>query len=319
MTRRWMSVLAIVGVATTGLVSPASASATIDRFTLKSGARLPYYHNHSLEGAAHATQAVVVVHGTGRNARGYFDSVVKSAEHAGVRDTVIIAPRFQTAEDKPASGDAFWTNGDATSWKDGGDSVSRGAVSSFAAMDEVLARLADRTRFPKLTRVTLVGHSAGGQFVQRYAAGGRVTMQPGGATFHFVTANPSSYLYFTADRPVRGGVASCPKYDDYKYGLKRLNRYMGELPAGRLVEQYTGREVTYLLGGDDIHQNHSIDDSCSAKAQGRHRLERGRNYFAHIRKSSPAARHDMVVVPGIGHDHEALFDSSQGRTAIFGT
>lgn len=41
----------------------------------------------------------------------------------------------------------------------------RRRVSSFAAIDEVLHILADKTLFPNLTRVTIVGHSAGGQFV----------------------------------------------------------------------------------------------------------------------------------------------------------
>ncbi|RZS43139.1 hypothetical protein EV193_102115 [Herbihabitans rhizosphaerae] len=53
------------------------------------------------------TRAVVVVHGTGRNADEYYDSMLRTATDAGAeRDTVIIAPRFQTDEDSPADSDA---------------------------------------------------------------------------------------------------------------------------------------------------------------------------------------------------------------------
>ncbi|MCP3803039.1 hypothetical protein NLX83_27565 [Allokutzneria sp. A3M-2-11 16] len=302
MTLRWIGVFALLGV---GVAPTAHGAEVVDRFTLSSGARLPYHHTHSLNGATEPTAAVVVVHGTGRNARGYFDATVKAAEHAGARGTLVIAPHFQTSDDKPAKGDVYWTNGDATSWKDGGDSVSKGDISSFAAMDEVLARLSDKSRFPKLNRITVIGHSAGGQFVQRYAAGSPAATP----STRFVTANASSYLYFTAKRPAP--IGKCPEYDNYKYGVQRLNRYMAGKP---LQQQYTDRAVTYLLGGDDIHQNHSIDDSCSAKAQGKHRLERGRNHFA----AFPSAAHKLVVAPGIGHDHAKLFDSDQGRKVIFG-
>ncbi|WP_328603954.1 hypothetical protein OG943_28245 [Amycolatopsis sp. NBC_00345] len=105
-----------------------------------------------------------------------------------------------------------WTNGDETSWKDGGDSVSPAGISSFTVVDEILAGLADKQHFPDLTRITLIGHSAGGQFIQRYAVAGAAPAKLPGVSFHYVTANPSSYLYFTPDRPVGQGLpGSCPE------------------------------------------------------------------------------------------------------------
>ncbi|HEX3731487.1 MAG TPA: hypothetical protein VHU91_00980, partial [Mycobacteriales bacterium] len=198
--------------------NPPCAGDCLGRFTLKAGAKLPYYYNYSLAGNSAVTQAVLVVHGTGRNAKGYFDSIVKPAKELGIDSkTVLLAPMYQTGEDGPASGDAYWTNGDKTSWKDGGDAVSPVGLSSFEATDEVLRALGDKAKFPNLTRITLVGHSAGGQFVQRYAAGGRAPSELKGISVKFVTANPSSYLYFDTQRPVATG--SCPGYNDYKYGM----------------------------------------------------------------------------------------------------
>ncbi|WP_394846442.1 alpha/beta hydrolase [Pendulispora brunnea] len=295
----------------------ASRDGGIDRLSLKSGAKLPYYHTHSLDGSTQATQAVLVIHGTGRNARGYFDSMVTAAEHAGAAEnTIILAPWFQTDEDDPARGDAYWTNGGDSSWKDGGGAVSPRGVSSFEAVDEMLHALGDKSRFPNLTRISMVGHSAGGQFVQRYAAGGRAPEEIEGVTFKFVPANPSSYLYLSRERPRSTG--SCEGYNDYKYGLDHRNAYMGALTEQQIRDRYTKRRVSYLLGTKDVNQDHSIDTDCSAKVQGKNRFERGKAYYAAIKKDYPSAPHDRVDVPGIGHDNDAMFDSTEGRNAIFG-
>ncbi|MEC3978245.1 hypothetical protein [Amycolatopsis sp. H20-H5] len=297
-----------------------SAQACLGSFTLAEGASMPYYRSFPLAGSSAATQAVIVVHGTERNAANYFDRMVQAARDAGADSTTeIIAPHFQIAEDKPAAREVSWTNGDDTSWKDGGDSVSPAGISSFTVIDEILTKLADKQRFPALTRITLAGHSAGGQFVQRYAVGGVAPAQLPGVSFRYVTANPSSYLYFTPDRPVGTGLpGSCPAYDDYKYGLNHLNAYLGEFTGDQLIKQYVTRKVTYLLGGGDVHQDHGIDQSCAAETQGHYRLVRGQNYFSSIAKNYPAAPHEKVIVPGVGHDSGAMFDSSQGRAAIFG-
>jgi hypothetical protein len=74
----------------------------LDRLTLSSGATLPYYHTYPLSGSDAAKQAVVVVHGTGRNAQGYFESMVAAAKQAGAESSAaVIAPWFQTEEQNP--------------------------------------------------------------------------------------------------------------------------------------------------------------------------------------------------------------------------
>ncbi|HEX3733045.1 MAG TPA: hypothetical protein VHU91_09020, partial [Mycobacteriales bacterium] len=109
-----------------------------------------------------------------------------------------------------------------------------------------------------------------------------------------------------------------PGYNDYKYGMAHRNPYMAAIPDQQIIAQYTSRRVTYLLGGADVNQDHSIDTDCGAKVQGEYRLARGKAYFAMIKQKYPSAPHDMVEVPGIGHDNDAMFDSQQGKAAIFG-
>jgi pimeloyl-ACP methyl ester carboxylesterase len=101
------------------------------------------------------------------------------------------AARFDT--------DSCWT---LRGWIGGGAAVGPAPIGSFEALDAMLAMLADRKRFPALTRVVVAGHSGGGQVVQRYAVVGEgpAALAAVGVDVRYVVANPSSYLYFDASR-----------------------------------------------------------------------------------------------------------------------
>lgn len=76
-------------------------------------------------------------------------------------------------------------------------------------MDTFVKLLSDERLFPKLEAITLLGHSAGGQFVQRYALMTVLPTAPrAGLSVRYVIANPSSFAYLDASRPVY----SCGKY-----------------------------------------------------------------------------------------------------------
>jgi pimeloyl-ACP methyl ester carboxylesterase len=263
---------------------------------------------------------VVVVHGINRNAQDYFRSIERATASFGVAETtIIIAPRFQIEKDEREGDDAYWTDSGRNSWKDGGGALAPAGLSSFNVMDEVLTALGNKARFPRLTWITLIGHSAGGQFTQRYAAVGRAPDTLKGVTIGYVTANPSSYLYLNSYRPIGENLPeSCPGYNDYKYGLERRNKYCSVLNDERIRHQYISRRLTYLLGSADVDQDADFETVCAANVQGRTRFERGRFYYSAIRTFFPSAQHHMVIVPEVGHDYDAMFNSSQGKTAIFG-
>jgi pimeloyl-ACP methyl ester carboxylesterase len=290
-----------------------------DRISLDSRSTLPYYGNYSLLHGAAVTRAVVVVHGINRNAQDYFGSIYRAAVDVGIiENTIIVAPRFQIEKDEREDHDAYWTDSGRNSWKDGGGAVAPAGLSSFKVMDELLTALAEKDRFPRLTWITLVGHSAGGQFTQRYAAGGRAPDTLRGVTIGYVTANPSSYLYLNSYRPTGENLLeSCPGYNDYKYGLENRNEYCSVLNDELIRQQYISRRVTYLLGSADIDQDDDFETSCAANAQGGTRFQRGRFYCSTIRTFFPSAQHEMVIVPDVGHDHDAMFNSTQGKTVIF--
>jgi pimeloyl-ACP methyl ester carboxylesterase len=292
--------------------------------TLQSGWKIPYYQNYPLVDNTTAIHAVIVVHGTERNAESYFSGMLAAASGAKAStDTLILAPNFQAPDDDPDHKDARWED---EGWKVGDNSLRPEGLSSFAVMDQVLNELADKNAFPKLARITLVGHSAGGQYVQRYAALGRAPAASTGVEVDYVVANPSSYLYFNRYRPdptdptgrrFMVPQTSC-RYNDYKYGLDNRNEYAAQLTAEAIIAQYIGRRVTYLLGQDDREDNHSLDTECEAQVQGANRYVRGISYYNYIQAYFPTTTHHLVTVPGVGHDHDAMFASPQGVSVLFG-
>jgi pimeloyl-ACP methyl ester carboxylesterase len=292
-----------------------------EQFDLSPASTLTVYRNYPLSGNTGVTAAVVVIHGTERNASGYFSRMLKAASLADAdQHTLVAAPWFASDEDDPESGAARWTN---DGWKAGDDAVRPRGLSSFTAMDQLLTRLGDKSKFPNLTRITVAGHSAGGQFTQRYAASGQAPSALPGVTVNFVVANPSSYLYPIPERPNRGGTqmirpSKCADYDEYKYGLINRPPYLSGLSAQQIIANLTSRRVTYLLGESDTKRDHDLDTDCGARAQGKNRFQRGTFYFNWIHRTYPSAPHDRIVVPGTAHESDEMFQSPQARPVLFG-
>lgn len=263
---------------------------------LPGGQRFRLYSNRPMSGASDVVRALVVIHGAGRNAEGYFERALAAAKEAGVdRDTLVVSPWFEG-----------WSS---DAWKEGG-----GELSSLAVMDQLVASLSDAGRWPNLRRVVLVGHSAGGQFTQRYAAFGDAPAQPWADPMTFVVMNPSSYAWLTWTRPGR----TCDGFDDYKYGLKARSGYVGRLSDDEVRARFAGRRVLIALGGGDDTQNGNMDVSCAALAQGPHRLARGQAFVAATKAALPSAAVTVIIVPGVDHDSTRMLSSPLLRPTLFG-
>lgn len=273
----------------------------------------------------HVARVIVVFHGVGRNGKGYFEYASGAACLAGEAGrTFIVAPQFLISQDlkiasPPQDRDRLLRWRSNGRWTDGRDAEGPAPLSSFDAIDTILARLADRTGFPNLKQVVLAGHSAGGQMVQRYAVLGKGTAKLAdiGVPLRYVVANPSSYAYVTADRP-RSARDCDESFNDWKYGLNDLPRYAPRVPEDALRRAYLERDVVYLLGtNDDNPDDEDLDQSCEANAQGRSRLARGASYFAYLQKEHPGVRHRLQLVYGVHHNARAMFTSACGLAALF--
>jgi pimeloyl-ACP methyl ester carboxylesterase len=301
-------------------------------------ARLPVLATLALDQAhADVTRAIIVIHGALRNAESSFTAMRQAMTLAGEagRHALILAPQFLSEVDAvryPIPFDVpVWS---VDGWKDGDlseirrDDSTDQRVSSFAVMDALLQRLSDRKQWPALDLVVLAGHSAGAQFVQRYAAAGRAPTELNhrGIDTRFFVANPSSYLYFDERRPTEHGFATfplkrCPGFDHYKYGLDDPNPYVATQTPHALMSHYAKQQVIYLLGSLDADAAHPfLDHSCAAEAQGPTRLARGQAYFQYlpvILGRTVLQRHHQVLVEGVGHDHQGIFQSPCGVAWLF--
>lgn len=295
---------------------------SLDRFPLSAGDLSLGLSQDWRQPLPEVTRALIIVHGRLRDAPAYLRSGEKAAEHAGQTvNTLVIAPQFLIEEDvqRDHLGNRVlrWTD---NGWMAGELSTGPGQISSYGALDQIIKHLGNRKLFPALKEIIVAGHSGGGQVVQRFAITGHdhPMLRTEGISLRYVVANPSSYAYFSPQRPVKFETANCPGFNDWKYGMQHLLAYADGQSGAQLEQRYLSRNITYLLGQQDTNPNHpALDKGCEAETQGAYRLIRGHNYFDYLKQRHPQLGHALVEVPGVGHDGVRMFTSPQGEKALF--
>src|SRR5690349_18664680 len=163
------------------------------------------YRTHSLDTRDdHITRALIVIHGTNRDADNYFRTSIAAAFLAGaLEDTAVIVPRIASNErqcrDVLAPNEVSYSCG-GDSWRSGGTASNNDKLTSFDFVDEIMRKLASKRAFPNLKHIVLAGHSAGGQYVNRYEMANRVHEKLD-LPITYVVSNPSSYAYLDNTRP----------------------------------------------------------------------------------------------------------------------
>jgi hypothetical protein len=295
------------------------------------------------------TDLVVFIEGLNRDAANDFSTMVGAAKAAGTSaSTLLVTPEFQALVDSsgaactghadtPASTDLLWY---CDTWSEGAFAVNAPTVSSFGALDVLVAQVLGTQ--PQITRVTVAGFSAGGQFTQRYVAANHADAdahaRAGGPAFRYVVGDPSSYLYFDVRRPVNastcttGGCpdgfapfadAGCPSFNRWKYGTDSLQGGAASFTPAALQSAYAARPVTYLLGelddGPTTAADYAqLDTSCAGEAQGPYRYQRGLAYFGYATSLLDAGASQVRSVPGCAHSPSCVFKSDAGVGAVFG-
>ncbi len=333
-------------------VSPSACTVAAERCTewvsLGSGpARSLIYRSRSLDARdANVRRALIMVHGTNRNADHYFSTAVTAAFLAGaLDDAIVISPRIASAagncKDALAPNEVSWScTGD--SWRSGGNAASHPDLTSFDFVDAILKKLANKAMFPNLRAIVVAGHSAGGQFVARYQMANRVhdTL---GVPITYVVANPSSYAWPDATRPQPVGdatpenakgawetdkphtnfsygafdAAACATYDRWPAGFQnRSGGYTSGTGDAQLKKQMVTRPTTFLFGQVDTLPLGGFDSSCPAMAQGATRRARGEAYVKYLNEKM-GAKHAMQIVPECGHNDRCVYTTDAVLPVIF--
>ena len=145
----------------------------------------------------------------------------------------------------------------------------------------------------------LLGHSAGGQILNRMAA-----FLPGDAR-RIVAANPGSLLFATREQ-------------NYPFGFGGLPP---ELGSDEQIKAYLAAPLTLYLGTADLLDK-DLDQSSGASRQGGTRFERGHACFAMaqaLAKERGWPFHwTLVEAPDMGHSARAMFTKSRALEIFSG-
>lgn len=195
------------------------------------------------------------------------------------------------------------------------------SLSSFELIDRLIDAAIKLN--PGIRRIIMMGHSAGGQFIVRYAAinSRHESWEQQGISIRYVVANSSSYPYLDQTRfhfnsaeviqiTSREELMKCPGYNKYKYGLEELYGYAETLSPQIVRTRLLTRPVMFVLGAADTDRGWSLDKSCEADLQGTNRYERGLLYKRHLIslvKSSAKSQHIWFEIPEVGHEATEIF------------
>ncbi len=290
------------------------------------------------------TRVLVMIHGAGRNADGYFSSAMAAAFLAGaLENTLVISPRMASNDgagcrDTLATNEISWH---CNTWRSGGASLTHPAVTSFDFLDEILRKVARKEVFPNLRVIVVAGHSAGGQVTTRYEMTNQVHDKLG-VPVRYIVSNPSSYAWPSDERPTAaawsltanapgyiaevrpgarafgpfGGARGCTTYNQWPAGLVNRSGYSAAQTDAQIKRQLAERPTTYLVGELDILPLGGFDGSCPAMAQGPTRLARGQAFGKYVNETL-GAKHAVVVVPLCGHNARCMFTADVALPLIF--
>ena len=298
----------------------AYGQAPVEKSLKYRGHLFSYYSNIDLfRPSEKIDRVLIIVHGSARNADTYYKTMRYVANKTDNKEnTIIISPHYKDGADQLNYSELAWFGMD---WWVGNDAANAKKISSFDIIDNFINIVTVKDRFPNIEQIVITGHSAGGQVTQRYALGSNIEDKLPEIKFRYIVANPGTYIYMTPRRPVLDGSGkfripnvSC-RYNDYKFGLKHLNRYVAKADRDELVSRYIQRDVTYLVGQNDTSTN--IEQTCGARVQGKNRLERGKNIMAHINYEFPDNNHQFKMVPEIGHTQWGMYRSEVGMDLLF--
>ena len=276
------------------------------RFAMEGLSPAVYYDaTHAVAaGDPDADLGVIAVHGWGGGVKPSSRETLRTKLAERGAKPFIVSPLFPSrmALEKASikDGRAMWCNwkdgtrSPADDWRGGGD-ASGTTFSSFDIVDRLIETLSDKNLYPSMKRIVLLGFSAGGQFVGRYAAVGKCPVRAG-VKMEFAGIAPSTELRLDDDV-------------EWHYGLKNRPRYSAALSRDAILANLSSRRVWRGCGTADVSQGGALDKSPAAMAQGLNRYDRFLKFQEYIKAFPGWARqvsfHD---IPDVAHSGKVFDD-----------
>jgi hypothetical protein len=220
---------------------------------------------------------VFVMHGVRRNGREYRDSWV---EHSEKGKFLLLVPEFS---EKFYPGSMQYNLGNM--FTPSGKSLSKSKW-SYTAIECIFDHARNIDGF-KAERYSIYGHSAGAQFVHRL-----VLFLPDARIKTAICANAGWYTMPTGRF-------------EFPYGLKKSHISLKQF------RNAFSQNLIVLLGDKDTDQNHKhLRKTKEALAQGKHRFERGKNFFQCAKRETARLNTPLnwklQTVAGVGHSNSGM-------------
>ncbi|WP_420387262.1 hypothetical protein [Roseivirga sp.] len=226
---------------------------------------------------------VFVMHGGGRNADDYLDAWVELANN---NNLLIVAPEFENKFSKYTTNDYqegnlftfFGTENPKSEW-------------AYSVIENIFDHIKSVNNITN-EQYDMFGHSAGGQFVHRM-----VMLMPESRIETAIAANAGFYSF--PDETLQ-----------FPYGIKNTNVRLNP----DIKKAYNKRLIVLLGELDNDPSLGTFRTTEPAMEQGKHRLERGSNFF--LANQSLSEQNDwsfnwtIDTVKNVGHDYRKMSESS---------
>ena len=227
-----------------------------------------------------------VMHGANRDARNY---CIEWVEPSREYNFLVVCPEI---DEHQFPGSAGYNLGGMYD----GDNLIDSTRWTFALIEPIFEYL-KKEGATTIDRYGIYGHSAGSQFVHRFA----LYTQPIHASI-FIAANAGWYNMIDFN-------------ENFPYGFKN-----SPMTINSLKEKFS-MDLFIVIGEEDTDPNaSSLRKTEEAMRQGNHRFERGNNFFNTAKKMADSLEVNfnwkLETVPGIGHSN---FDMAPTAGKIFNT
>ena len=237
---------------------------------------------------------LLVLHGLGRNAAGYRDYARPLADRYGY---LVVAPLFDRKRFPAWRYQSGGITRDVSDSHEGEVRLEPESRRMGATLDALIDAVRNIEGAPALP-YSVIGHSAGGQALSRYAA-----FAPNQAR-RIVIANPSTYLWPTRD--IR-----------FPYGLDGLPATLAD---DRALRRYFAQPIVILLGTADVKHDRNLNVRPGAIQQGANRYERGHNFYSAAQQIAQEHGWDfrwrLIEVPGVGHSARRMLGADAAAAAF---
>lgn len=257
-----------------------------------------YYRPRKLQENA---RVLIVLPGAGRNAWDYRDHWIDAAERYGV---LVLSPHYPESRYP-----RFWNYNLAGMIAEVEIDRNASALADYRIVTDREQWLFDdiddifghsvRAAGLRARRYDLFGHSAGGQFLHRFA----MFADSSTRADRILASNSGWYTVPDAEARFPYGLAEAP------------------IQPRQLAEAFTRRLVVFLGGSDDANeQRGDLVHGPDPDRQGLHRLARGKYFHEKSMQTSQrmgmASNWSLVVVPGVGHDPKGM--AKAAATYLYG-